>query len=241
VLNKNVYRTRTGRYALVESQPFQPEFAHQLPGVPALPETLLLMDLKMHESCVDLRELSQLVLNDLGATLQILRLAGLEYGGAEDRPNRIEDCISGLGLQACLEAASARTVTCGSRHQAIAETWSHSRMIAQCARIVAEDMPGTNPDEAYLVGFFHAIGMLPSVLGWDWREPGPADGALAGYRMARSWFLPQCVIDFFAEINTPAAPRRWSGIVRTAHRLSERSPMNCLFEQSLRPQLHRRA
>ena len=58
------------------------------PAIPIMQETLLLLDLAAQESSVDLREMSQLVLDDLGATLQILRLAGREYDNSHDRPLR---------------------------------------------------------------------------------------------------------------------------------------------------------
>jgi len=74
------------------------------PAIPIMQETLLLLDLAVQESSVDLREISQLVLDDLGATLQILRLAGREYANSHDRPLRIEDCISALGVNACMQA-----------------------------------------------------------------------------------------------------------------------------------------
>ena len=47
-----------------------------LPGVPALAATLLKMELELHESSTDLRGFSEAVLGDVGATIQILRLAG---------------------------------------------------------------------------------------------------------------------------------------------------------------------
>ncbi len=241
MLNKTVFPARPGRYAFAERPSFQAEFTHELPDVPALPETLLLMDLQVNEHSVDLREISRLVLDDLGATVQILRLAGRQYGCAEDRPHRIEDCIADLGLQACLEAAAAKTIHRDNRNQAIAEVWEHSRTIAFHCRLIAEDMLGINPDEAYLVGLFHAIGLLPSMLGWDWQETGPSDGAMLGRVMADDWALPQCVIEFFTELEMPASAGRWSAIVHAAHQMSERSPMNCIFEQDLRPQLCKRA
>jgi HD-like signal output (HDOD) protein len=221
----------------VERQPFQVELVHELPHLPVLPETLLLLELKVQESCVDLREISQLVLGDLGATLQILRLAGREYGNSDGRPVRIEDCISDLGLHACLEAVSAQTVARDGRRHAVAAAWSHSREIAQYAKLVAEDLPDVNPEEAYLVGLLHTTGLLPAILGWSRAESAAADTALAGFRIANRWALPLCVVEFFCEIHLPGYGTRWSRIVRTAHQVANRSSISCPFERDIRPHL----
>jgi HD-like signal output (HDOD) protein len=241
VLTKNALETPAGTNSLVERQPLRVEFAANLsdfPDLPVLPETLLLLELKLHEPCVDLREMSQLVLGDLGAALQIMRLAGREYGNADGRPARIEDCIADLGLEACLDAVSAKTVTRDSYH-AITETWAHCREIAEYARLVAEEMPEINPEEAYLVGLLHTIGSLPAVLGWNWRESGAVDDTLAGFRMARRWSLPRCVMEFFCEMHLPGYATRWMPVVEAAHERANRSSLDCPFEQGIRPRLHR--
>lgn len=240
--------TSIGSNPPAQSQPLLVEFVplgpgssdrSDLPGLPVLPETLLLLELQLQESCVDLREMSQLVLADLGATMQILRLAGREYGNAEGRPVRIEDCISDLGLQACLTAVAAQPLTYDNHPRAIAETWSHSREIANYAKLVAEEVSDVNPEEAYLVGLLHNIGALPAVLGWGRRESGATDAAILGYKMARSWALPRCVTEFFCEVVIPSHAPRWSGIVRSAHERAVRAAVVCSFQNSIRPHLHR--
>jgi len=237
VLTKTSFQTQVSRNPLVERQPVQVEFSHDLPDIPVMPQTLLILDLLIQEPCVDLREVSRVVLGDLGATLQILRLAGREYGNAEGRPTRVEDCIADIGLEACLKAVSAQTVANDGRRTSVGEFWAHSREIAEYSRMVAEDMPGINPDEAYLTGLLHAIGMLPALLGW--REAGITDGALAGLRIAKRWSLPHPVMELFNEMHLTGYATRWSGIVQKAHLRATRSSINCPFERGLRPQLQR--
>jgi HD-like signal output (HDOD) protein len=237
VLTKTQFQTQVSRNPLVERQPLQVEVARELPDVPVLTQTLLILELLLQEPCVDLREVTHVVLGDLGATLQILRLAGREYGNGEGRPTRIEDCIADIGLEACLRAVSAQTIAHDGRRTAIGEFWAHSREIAEYSRMVAQDMPGINPEEAYLTGLLHALGMLPGLLGW--REAGITDGALAGLRIAKRWSLPDCIMEFFNEMHLTGYATRWSGIVQKAHLRATRSAIDCPFEQSLRPQLHR--
>ena len=219
-----------------EREQLQLEPSRELPDTPVTPETLLLLDLLVQESLVDLREMSELVLADLGATLQILRLAGREYGTSEDRPVRIADCIADLGLRACLKVVSAETMGRQKHKSEVAELWAHSREIARCSKLAAQEMAEIDPEEAYLVGLLHAIGLLPGLL--RWREYVSADDVLAGLRLAKLWALPLCVTEFFSELQLPGYPTRWSVVVRKAHLRAKRSSIGCSFDQEFRPRLH---
>ncbi len=226
-----VYNETAGRFELRRKQPvhdqaFQIASYPDLPDIPALPETLLLLDLMIQEPCVDLREMAELVLWDLGATLQILRLAGREYGDAEQRPTRIEDCISALGLEACVDAVSARTVARDHRREAIAAFWTYSREIAKYSKLTGEELPGIDPEEAYLTGLLHGIGALPAILGWDCPEWHSVDGPGAGFLLAKRWALPMCVVESQFELQLTGRDTQWTGIVQTAHQRAYLSSMN---------------
>jgi hypothetical protein len=219
-------RSELRRKQLDEGHSFQIASDPGFPDIPALPETLLLLDLMIQQQCVDLREMSQLVLWDLGATLQILRLAGREHGTVEQRPTRIEDCISDLGIEACVDAVSARTVAGDRRREAIAAFWSYSREIAKHSRLAGEELPGIDPEEAYLAGLLHGIGALPAILGWDCSESSALEGPSAGFLLAREWALPPCVVESQFELQLNGRENSWSGIVRTAHQRASPSSIN---------------
>lgn len=230
VLNTSVYEFPTSRSFVSQPQPFLLDLAEELPDIPAMPETLIAMELQLQERSVDLGEISEAILEDVGATLQILRLAGREYTDAEDRPARIEDCISGLGLRACLRAAASEAPIKGPRHRALNEFRAHSREIARLCRLLAEEMPEfAIPQEAYLAGLFHDIGALPGILGWD-RSDLPANRALAGWRMAEQWALPLFLKDYFREASMSGGDGHGWKIVSMAHQLAAgtfvSSPMN---------------
>jgi HDOD domain len=192
--------------------------APELPAVPILAETLLLLELKLQELAVDLGEISQIVLADPGAVLQVLRLAGREAEFEENSFQRIEDYISGLGVRACVEAAASQRIVRG-RQDAIAEVWEYSREVAQHCRQIAEHLPELNPDEAYLVGLLHRLGSLPELLGWSWPSSSVPDNAWVGLTLAKSWLLPSCVVEFFNEMCAPGAAGVWPAIVNAAHQL----------------------
>ncbi len=227
VPTQSVYEFPTSRSFVSEPQPFLYDMGADLPGVPAMPETLLAMELQLQERSVDLGEISAMILEDAGATLQILRLAGREYGDSEDRPVRIEDCISDFGLRACLRAAASGAPVGGHRHRAFAGFREHSREIAQLCGLLAAEMPEfANPHEAYLVGLLHEIGALPVLLGWD-RSDLPANRGLAALRMAEQWSLPSFLKDFFCEAPMPGCDAHLSKIVLAAHQLAAGSFAGC--------------
>ena len=206
---------------------FPCEITDELPDVPALPETLLTMEFQLQENSVDLRRFTEVVLADLGATVQILRLAGQEYRFAEDCPVRIEDCIADLGLRACFHAAAGGTLGRGSRSRADFEFWTHSREIARRCRLLAEEVPGSfNPDRAYLGGLLHALGALPDVLGWEW-DGRTDNGALSALKLAEQWRFPQGLRDFYCDLLIPGQSSLWSKFLVTAHQETRTSWARC--------------
>lgn len=238
MLNKTVRRSEENYIPIAEFQPWQVDFSDDLPEIPVLPETLLRLELEVHERSVDLRAVTEVILSDLGATLQILRLAGREHACTEFRPTRIEDCISDLGVHACLEAVSAQTVARNSGKSEIAGTWAHSCEIAEYSRQIAEESQEIDPNEAYMAGLLHAIGMLPAVLGWAASKHGVSDFALAGFKLAKKWSLAPFIVKFLSEMHETKCTTPLPEIVRIAHLRADRSTIHCPMEQSVGPQLY---
>ena len=214
--NQRVFEIEIARTGVFANQPSQFELVRDLPDLPVMSETLLLMELMVQERSVDLREISQIILSDLGAALQILRLAGRESYSIGELPTRIEDCISELGARTCLEAISRRVITRGAERSEIAAAWTHARTVAEAARSMADEF-SVSPEEAYLVGLFHAIGSLPSLLGW-WQTPPIAGNPEAvGMRMAQAWCLPRCVAEYFAPYRSTTGSNVWKEMMRRVH------------------------
>lgn len=216
--NDRVLEIGIARNGVSARQPSHFDLVRNLPDVPVMSETLLLMELMVRERTVDLNGISQLVLGDLGAAIQVLRLAGREAASFDGLPTRIEDCISGLGLQACLETMSRRTIKRSSRPREMMGAWAHARTVAENCRLLAEETSfSMNPEHAYLVGLFHTLGSLPAVLGWDRTMQLSGDSDAVGLRLAQAWSLPRCVIEYFAPSRSTAGANRWKEIVRQAH------------------------
>jgi hypothetical protein len=238
VRKKTVRRAEPDSDSTAQLQPWQIEHAQNLPGIPVLPETLLRLELEAQERSVDLRSMARVVLSDVGATVQVLRQSGLESGSLDACPTRIEDCISNLGISACMDAVAAEALGRNYRYGVVTEIWAHSREIAHYARLVAEDTDRVNPDDAYLVGLLHTIGLLPNALAWT-ESRRPVNAGLAALQMARQWSFPNAVVDYFREVGRDESAAPWPEIVHKAHRLASRSSLHCPLEPEMRPQLYR--
>jgi HD-like signal output (HDOD) protein len=225
VLTSLASRSRSLSDQLNRRQPLQVAFSQDSPAIPALPETLLRLDLLVQQRCINLRDVTDLVLADVGATLQVLRSAGREFSSPAERPARIADCICHLGIAECERAISSQTVPEDGWQPAMLEFWAHCGSTAQYCKLIAENMSGINPDEAYLVGLLHALGSLPELLGWS--GPGAVCGSLAGLRLAIRWPLPDPVVEYFNDLHQETYTTRWLGVVRSAHGARSTTPPSC--------------
>ena len=62
-----------------------------LDNVPVMSATVLALDMLLHEPCIDLQRAAELILSDVGATIQILLLIGREYDFTAERLSRMGD------------------------------------------------------------------------------------------------------------------------------------------------------
>ncbi len=190
--------------------------ADPLPHLPILLSTRLQLELLLQEPALDLRAVSEVIVEDLGATLQILRLIGEEYGLAEERPIRIEDCIACLDTKTWFGAVSKMTLEQNSQ---AADAWQHARQIGRYTEQLAREQEGLRPGEGRLVGLLHEIGKLPELLGWRSRDRAREESAAIGAMLAQHWHLPACVLAAARELQAESEPSasQWSTILRAAH------------------------
>jgi HD-like signal output (HDOD) protein len=234
VINESMVRAQADRNPVLIIQSLQVEYANYFADVPVLPETLLLIDLEMQGPSVDLGRLTQLILGDLGATIQILQLANHRHNDADGCWLRVEDLISDLDLDTCVEVLSERVVCHDSRHKAILELWTHSREIAHWCRIIAEEVQDPHPNDAYLLGLFHAVGSLPATLGWGDSRGRQTDNAVVGVELVKRWPLPHCVAELL-QAQIAGLQAKQLDLVQRAHQRVSRSS-DCAFCKRVRRQ-----
>lgn len=204
------------------------ECSEDIPEIPVMPETLLCVDLCARTQSIDLSEMSQCVLGDPGATLQIMRTARNANSTGGERFNRIEDYISALGVDASKDAIAKRILSREMDATRIREAWTHARTIAEICCELAEETPDeTHPGQAYLVGLLHELGSLPSVLGWDALFPNRKHPEHVGLRLAEAWRLPLCVHAYFCGLQDEAKSNQWTKLVQRAHALTDAAKEQC--------------
>ena len=200
----------------------RPVLVRELPDLPVLPETLVKLELAARERPIELARISEFILSDPGAAIQVMRLAA-PNGAGDPHPQRMEDCISSLGVQACLDAMSKHLVIRCHRNLTLVEAWEHAALIAGlCERLAEEQIWHATPQDARWVGLCHEIGRLPEVLGWDLAGEPLIDLNLAGLLMAQAWSLPSCVVEYFSDLLNSNSDSPWTRIVHEAHQIAFR-------------------
>lgn len=192
----------------------------QFPALPTLLSTRLQLQLALSDHSVDLRAATGVLLNDLGATLEVFRRAGQERASADAGSARLEDCLASLGTDVWIEIVSAEAVERVAAGEAeLAELtafWEHGRLLGYACWLVAQRMEGVCPDDAYLFGLLHEMGRLPGLLGWDGMTQDGGDGGDAAMvsQLAEHWHLPDRLR---AALAVPASVPSWAQLLETAH------------------------
>lgn len=203
-----------------------PDFVHgadafhtgdMLPNLPILTTTRLQLELLLNDSVIDLKAVTDVILADAGATLQILRLIGSECVGGDGRSGRMEDCIASLSIARCRQVLCAPN-TC--EPDAYSDEWQLWRRRAEYARELAREIEGVSPEEAYLVGLLCRIGAIPALLGWT--VPGASAGGYdaVGVMLAFHWNLPPYVSTAITEQQEAARQPKWRDILRVADEMA---------------------
>jgi HD-like signal output (HDOD) protein len=209
--------------------PAEPQLqGEQFPPLPTLLATRLQLELLLADRPVDLRAAAGILMNDLGATLGIFRRAGEECGGGSNTPERLEECLASLGTDAWMEAVCAGAVErmADDDEEELAELtgfWEHGRLLAYACWLVAEQIEGVCPDEAFLVGLLHEAARLPALLGWSTPVVGSRDANVRGLhacsgelaqKLALHWHLPRYLWPVLAKSSLPS---RWTRLLELAH------------------------
>jgi HDOD domain len=180
-----------GRLFVVAKTVRSRHFFAQQPPVPVPPVTRLQIDLLLNRSVLDLQAIVDVILADVGAALQVLRISAPIRTIADRRTGHIETCVLHLGRTGLRRALS---VLPPSGFEGPNETtksfWLRSQIAAELARMLAKGRADISPNDAALAGLLHEIGRLPQLLGW--RVPGIdlSNTIAVGSALAEEWRLP---------------------------------------------------
>jgi HD-like signal output (HDOD) protein len=194
-------------------------FADSLPNIPVTAMTRLQLDLLLAGHSIDLTAVSEVILADAGASLQMLRLIGEEYRDEADRPTSIEECIISLDANRWYVAVCAAGIS--QNNDAVLVEWQRLRRVARCAREVARGTYGFAPEQAYTVGLLHNLGSFPHLLGWQNSASSPVEQHALGVMLAEYWNLPAYLVEAIGEQQQAAENEsQWAGILQLAHQMA---------------------
>lgn len=201
-----------------------------LDRVPAMSTTALAMEILLNEPSIDLSAAAELVLSDVGATIQILRLSGGDYCAATDRPSRMVDCLSSLDASEWLRAITRRTFVCDRAHLAEAALWKRCRTMAQYTRLAAESVDSISPEDAYLAGLLYDVSALAKLV-------TDADDTSVEVRTAEAAIrgvMPLFVLDALDRSEDASSSNPWGFILNVAYALAVSSDdPACALEKEL--------
>jgi HD-like signal output (HDOD) protein len=167
---------------------------------------------------VDLDQVAAFLRQDPGAVARVFHYAADQYAASEVHLTRLEDCVSNIGIQACLNILADSVVLPSSQWTVLCRICEHSVEIAErCMRIAAETQPFISEEDAYQVGLFHELDELLGILTWESKlltANDPDDIALS---VAGDWGLPEAVSQYFRERKSTYVPPMWTMIVEKAH------------------------
>lgn len=180
--------------------------------------TVLGLEILLQERCIDLQAVTDLIMTDVGAVIQTLRMARKECGRGADYPERFADCVASLEFRELLQQFSVRYFPNDAEHAALTQEWERRKREAQCALTVAATDGEVRWDDAYLVGLLYDEGAIASALGWN-LDAAQQDSP--GQLLAVEGSLPAAAASaFVADPDYPAASI-WRSLLERAHALAQ--------------------
>ena len=168
-----------------------------LPGLPALPLTLAEMELLLQGPVADLGAIAEVAKRDASLTAQLLRLANRDREES-DRLYRIETCLVQLGISVLRELVR-ETPPLSPSEGLCGALLNHSRLTALAAEAIAFQIPGMDPEKAYLAGLLHLLPELAS------HGTGMAEESGASSREIDDWPVPTFVREVICGFRYPFA------------------------------------
>lgn len=182
-----------GRLFVVASTAPSKHFFDHCPPVPVLPVTRLQVDLLLNQPVLDLQAIVDVILGDVGAALQVLRISAAIGTIANRRTGHIATCVLHLGRTGLSRAFSTLLPSGFEGRNATAKCfWLRSQIAAELARLLAKGVADIPPNDAALAGLLHEIGRLPQLLGWCATGIDFNDAMAVGSALASEWGLPFC-------------------------------------------------
>ncbi len=219
------------------------EIIKKVSSIPPLPEVVM----KLREYCNDdhagYDKIAKVVEQDPALTSSLLRLANSAYFGGSGTIGSVQLAMTRLGLKRVyqmaltISVAPMASVKLDGYKLSPLQLWEHSLATAMTAELLAEQVQGVEPSDAYTAGLLHDMGklvlseyvdvdidaiqkvMVEQDLAFDEAEQqvlGVDHAALAGALLKR-WQIPADVADAVHWHHRPGQNERCQSLVDAVH------------------------
>jgi HD-like signal output (HDOD) protein len=138
----------------------------EIDGVPSLPEAMseIMPLVNDPESSAD--KIAEAIQKDVGLTAKLLKLANSAYYSFPNRIGSVQLAVSLLGMREVRNVVLSASILGmfksfkGSPFLSFQELWVHSVNCAVAARTIASQVADLSPEEAFVGGMLHDVGMV---------------------------------------------------------------------------------
>ena len=209
------------------------EVLDRIEGLPALPAFVTRMLSVADDPDVSTREIADMVSNDQAMAAAVLRLVNAPFFGLGRRISSIQHAVLLLGLRTvrnlALSAVLVKSFGQSSRDRRFdrGRLWRHTVACAAGAQLLSKRLGSDDPDEAFLAGLVHDMGVVifdqffhdgfrrvaDLVIGMTMplvdaeREIFGRDHAFVGQQLARRWNFPVSVAEAIGCHHAPGRAR----------------------------------
>lgn len=174
--------------------------------LPSLPDVAMRVKKAVEGEC-SAQEIAELVAQDIALTGRLVQVANSPLYRGVGEVESIQVAVTRLGTRLVknlvIGLAMKQMFKTSSKvlSQYFREVWEDSVGVAAVSRILADGIPGIDPEEAMLAGLLHNIGALPILALLDQADTGNIDAHTVhqllselapetGTRILNSWQLP---------------------------------------------------
>jgi putative nucleotidyltransferase with HDIG domain len=215
----------------------------RIEGLPALPESVTRMLNLADDPDVSTREVADMVSGDQAMASAVLRLVNAPFFGLGRRISSIQHAVLLVGLRTVrnlvLSVVLVKSFGESSRDRRFdrGRLWRHTVACAAGARLLSKRLGGADPEEAFLAGLVHDMGIvvfdqffhdgfrrvadLATGTGMPLidaeREIFGRDHAFVGWQLARRWNFPASVAEAIGCHHDPGRARLDPRLAATVH------------------------
>src|SRR5262249_46457677 len=145
-----------------------------LPLPPAMPKGALLLRMLLSTYAVDLQAITEVITNDVGLTVRLLHLAGVER--LRSSKLSLAEIVVQIGLAKLRTLAEQTTLLPASPGTDPGDHfWAHARLTAHIAEELSIQESSAVREMAHLAGLLRRLSALPEFLKWSLPMWNPTD------------------------------------------------------------------